>query len=107
MDERYFGRSRKGKRGRGSAGKATVFALLKRVGKVYTKIIADASSQTLMPIIVHKVIPDSIVNYDSWLGYNVLDVSDFKHNRINHSKLFAHKLNHICGFTHVLQLEYI
>ena len=93
VDESYFGGTRKGKRGRGSAGKVPVFGLLKRGGKVYTKIIADASGQTLMPIIAHKVIPDSI----SWRGYNVLDVSDFKHYRINHSKLFADNQNHIHG----------
>ena len=97
VDENYFGGSRKGKRGRGSAGKVPVFGLLKRGGKVYTKIITDASSQTLMPIIAHKVIPDSIVYSDCWRGYNVLDVSDFKHYRINHSTLFADKQNHING----------
>jgi transposase len=97
VDESYFGGTRKGKRGRGAAGKVPVFGLLKRGGKVYTKIIADASSQTLMPIIERKVIPDSIVYSDSWRGYNVLDVSEFKHYRINHSKLFADKQNHING----------
>jgi len=30
-------------------------------------------------------------------GENVLDVSEFKHYRINHSKLFADKHNHING----------
>jgi transposase len=97
VDESYFGGTRKGKRGRGAAGKVPVFGLLKRGGKVYAKIIADASSQTLMPIIERKVIPDSIVYSDSWRGYNVLDVSEFKHYRINHSKLFADKQNHING----------
>ncbi len=29
--------------------------------------------------------------------YNVLDVSDFPHRRINHSKLFVDKHNHING----------
>lgn len=61
VDESYFSRTRKSKRGRGSAGKMPVFGLLKRGGKVYIKIIADASGQTLMPIIEHEVIPDSIV----------------------------------------------
>jgi len=97
VDESYFGGKRKGKRGRGAAGKIPVFELLKRGGRVYTKIIPDASSATLMPIIEHKVIPDSIVYSDSWRGYNVLDVSDFKHYRINHSELFADKHNHING----------
>ena len=51
VDESYFGGKRKGKRGRGAAGKIPVFGLLKRGGKVYTKII-----------------PDSIVYSDSWRG---------------------------------------
>ena len=70
---------------------------MKREVKVYTKIIPDASSATLYPIIERKVVPDSIVYSDSWSGYNVLDVSEFKHYRINHSKLFADKHNHING----------
>ena len=96
-DESYFGGRRKGKRGRGAAGKIPVFGLLKRGGKVYTKIISDASSATLIPIIERKVAPDSIVYSDCWRGYNVLDVSDFKHFWINHSKLFAEHGNHING----------
>ena len=97
VDESYFGGRRKGKRGRGAAGKVPVFGLLKRGGKVYTQIIPDAKSETLLPIIEEKVRPDSIVYTDCWRGYNVLDVSEFKHYRINHSKLFAMKHNHING----------
>jgi len=97
VDESYFGGTRKGKRGRGAAGKVPVFGLLKRGGRVYTKIIPNASSDTLLPIIQQKVIPDSIVYSDYWRGYNALDVSEFKHYRINHSKLFADKHNHING----------
>ena len=51
VDESFFGGKRKGQRGQGAAGKVPVFGLLKRGGKVYTKIIADASSSTLYPII--------------------------------------------------------
>jgi len=97
VDESYFGGRRKGKRGRGAGREAPVFELLKCRGKVYTKIIPDASSATLYPIIERKVVPDSIVYSDCWRGYNVLDVSAFKHFRINHSKLFADKQNHING----------
>lgn len=97
VDESYFGGSQKGKRGRGAGGKIPVFGLLKRGGKVYTKIIPDASSKTLFPIIKGKVVPDSIVYTDYWRGYNVLDISDFKHYRMNHSQLFANEKNHING----------
>ena len=97
VDESYFGGRRKGKRGRGAAGKIPVFGLLKRGSKVYTKVITDAFSATLMPIIERKVVPDSIVYSDGWKGYNVLDVSDFHHFRINHSELFVDNQTHING----------
>ena len=50
-----------------------------------------------MPIIRRKIEPDSIVYTDCWRSYNALDVSEFKHYRINHSRLFAKKQNHING----------
>lgn len=96
-DESYFGGKRKGKRGRGAAGKVPVFGLLKRGGKVFAEIIPDAKSKTLIPIIKEKVVPDSIVYTDALPSYNALDVSEFKHVRINHSKLFAENRNHING----------
>ena len=97
VDESYFGGHRKGKRGRGAAGKIPVFGILKRVGKIYTWVIPNARGSTLVPIIARKVMPDSIVYTDSWRGYNALDVSTFKHYRINHSERFAKAHNHING----------
>ena len=52
---------RKGKRGRGAAGKVPVFGLLKRGGKVYAVTIPNARTETLLPIIESKIRPDSIV----------------------------------------------
>ncbi len=97
VDESYFGGVRKGKRGRGAAGKTPVFGLLKRGGKVYAKVIPDARRKTLIGIIQDKVVPDSIVYSDSYNVYDVLDVSSFKHFRINHSKKFAEGRSHING----------
>jgi transposase len=97
VDESYFGGVRKGKRGRGAAGKIPVFGLLKRGGRVYTVTIPNARSETLIPIIESKIRPDSIVYTDCFKAYDILDVSDFHHVRINHSKLFAEDRNHING----------
>lgn len=72
-DESYFGGVRKGKRGRGAAGKIAVFGLLKRNGKVYTAVIPNACTATLMPIIEERVEPDSIVYTDTFRAYNALD----------------------------------
>ena len=97
LDESYFGGTRKGKRGRGAAGKTAVFGILKRGGKVYTKVVSDTKASTLMPIITRKIAPDSVVYTDCYRSYNALDVSDFYHQRINHSRLFATGKNHING----------
>jgi len=97
VDKSYFGGRRKGKRGREAAGKVPVFGIFQRGGKVYTKVIPDAKAQTLLPIIREKVVPDSIVYTDYYRSYNALDVSEFKHYRINHSKLFVDTHNHSNG----------
>ncbi|MFN3828411.1 MAG: IS1595 family transposase [Micavibrio sp.] len=98
LDESYFGGHRKGKRGRGAAGKVIVFGLLKRGGKVHTLIVPDTKTSTLEPIIRQSVKPDSIVYTDGYNSYDVLDVSEFHHHRINHSERFVEgKTNHING----------
>jgi transposase len=97
VDESYFGGIRKGKRGRGAAGKVAVFGLLKRGGKAFTAIVPNARTETLLPIIEERVTPDSIVYTDTFKAYNALDVTEFHHMRINHSKLFADRGNHING----------
>ena len=72
VDESYFGGVRKGKRGRGAAGKVPVFGLLKRGGRVYARVIPDTKSKTLMGIIKNRIVPDSIVYSDGYHSYNVL-----------------------------------
>lgn len=97
VDESYFGGRRKGKRERGAAGKVPVFCLLKRNGRVHVTIIPNASTETLFPIIEEKIKPHSIVYTDNFQAYDVLDISEFHHVRINHSELFADQDNHING----------
>lgn len=97
LDESYFGGKRKGKRGRGAGGKTAVFGILKRNGKVYTVVVKDTKQDTLLPIITSKIKPDSVVYTDTYPSYNALNVNDFKHFRINHSKEFANNHNHING----------
>lgn len=97
IDESYFGGVRKGKRGRGAAGKVVVFGMLKRHGKVYTVIVENTKETTLMPVIANKIKPDSVVYTDTFRSYDALDVSEFHHHRINHSEVFANQKNHING----------
>ena len=74
-----------------------IFGILKRNGRVYTVVVDNAKSDTLMPVIKQKIMPDSIVYTDSLSSYDKLDVSGFIHYRINHSKEFADRQNHING----------
>ena len=72
VDESYFGGRRKGKRGRGAGGKVPVFGLLKRGGRVYTVMIPNARTDTLMPIMERLIQPDSIVYTDGFSSYDAL-----------------------------------
>ena len=89
VDESYFGGYRKGKRGRGAAGKVPVFGLLKRGGRVHAVMIPNARSAVLMGIIRQRIRPDSVIYTDALHAYDILDVSEFHHHRINHSEAFA------------------
>ena len=75
LDESYFGGRRKGRRGRGAAGKVVVFGILKRNGRVYTVVVDNAKFEGLLPVIKKKIMPDSIVYTDSLSSYDKLDVS--------------------------------
>ena len=61
LDESYFGGKRKGKRGRGAAGKVVVFGILKRRDKVCTLVVENVQTETLLPVIKKKIQPDSVV----------------------------------------------
>lgn len=70
---------------------------VKRNGYVHTMIITNAASATLVlhykresPPSFHRLTNTSRAN-------GVLDVSEFKHVRINHSELFSQNRNHING----------
>jgi transposase len=89
IDESYFGGYRKGKRGRGAAGKVPVFGILKRGGRVYTQMIPNARAKSIMPIIKAKIKPDSIVYSDAFGTYDILAVEGFRHRRVNHRETFV------------------
>ena len=98
IDESYFGARRvRGKRGRGARGKIPVFEILKRNGKVYTRIVKNCSKAQLLPILKGKVLDGSTVYSDGWRPYDGL-VYNYDHYRVYHSKNeFARGKNHING----------
>lgn len=99
VDESYFGAKRiRGKRGRGARGKIPVVGVLKRGGKVYTKVVKNCSKEQILPILKGKILEESTVFTDGWKSYHGLIYQGFQHYRIYHSKdEFARGKNHING----------
>ena len=90
LDEAYFGGRRKGKRGRGAAGKSIVFGLLERDGRVYTKVVDAVSKEILMDVIRRKSRKGSVYYTDKFKSYNSLKRYG-KHYTLNHGKTFVRK----------------
>lgn len=97
VDESYFGGQRKGKRGRGAAGKIPVFGLLKRGGEVRVILPPNCGEKHLLGAILENVELDSIVYSDGWKAYNKLSINGFHHKRVNHHSEFADGPVHING----------
>lgn len=99
VDESYFGARRiRGKRGRGAKGKIPVVGVLKRGGKVYTKVVENCSRKEILPILKGKILEESTIYTDGWKSYHGLIYQGFHHFRIYHSKNeFARGKNHING----------
>ena len=98
LDEAYFGGRRKGKRGRGAAGKSVVFGLLERDGRVYTKVVEHVTAEELMHHIRSHTRKGSVYYTDAFCGYRSLKRYG-KHHTVSHSKSMVDRRtkNHING----------
>ncbi|MDR1960247.1 MAG: IS1595 family transposase, partial [Planctomycetaceae bacterium] len=99
LDESYFGAKRvRGKRGRGAAGKTSVFGLLKREGKVFVTVVPHCSKEALMPIIQGKILEGSTIHTDGWKAYDGLILNGYDHYRVfHHENEFARGKSHVNG----------
>ena len=88
-DEAYFSGRRKGKRGRGAAGKVPVFGILERDGLVKVQVLTDVRAETLLTHTVKMVRRGSLVYTDQNKGYDSLMFCGYRHLQVNHSKRFA------------------
>lgn len=89
MDESYFGGHRKGKRGRGAAGKVPVFGILERNGIVTVQVVPNVKAETLLNLTVRKVRRGSIVYTDRYGAYDALMFCGYRHLSVNHQTHFA------------------
>jgi transposase-like protein len=83
-------------KGTGGKGKAIVFGMLERGGKVHTQVIEDRLSKTVRPIISERVAPGATLYTDVIRGYFGLN-DEFIHVMINHAVEYVHGRIHTNG----------
>jgi transposase-like protein len=83
VDETYIGGLRKGKRGRGSEGKALVVIGAqkdgRKIGRIRLERIVDASAASLEGFVAQAVEVGSRVHTDGWEGYGALTRLGYRH----------------------------
>ncbi|MBA7542104.1 hypothetical protein ES705_34423 [subsurface metagenome] len=97
LDESYFGGRRKGRRGRGAAGKVPVFGILERKGQVFVEVIPNVKAKTVLNLTVKKVRRGSIVYTDKFQIYDALMFCGYRHLKIDHGKHFSQGRVYING----------
>ena len=89
LDESDFGGKRKGKRGRGAAGKVPVFGILERNGVVQVTVVPDVTAETLLGLTVKKVRRGSVVYTDKFKSYDSPMFCGYRHLNVDHQKRFS------------------
>lgn len=84
-DETYVGGKRRGKRGRGAAGKTPVFGLIERPGRVRAMVVPNTKGATLLPIIQSSVKRGSTMMTDEYLSYSRVKKLGYKHQTVHHA----------------------
>ncbi len=97
VDESYFGGKRKGKRGRGAAGKVPVFGILEREGRVFVEVLPTTRAKDVLALTVKKVRRGSIVYTDRYKSYDALMFCGYRHLRVDHGKYFSRGRVYING----------
>lgn len=104
VDETYFGGKRKGKRGRGAAGKTPVVGIIQRNGKVRTIAVPDVKGNTLKKLVKQHVEKGSTIYTDGWKGYKGLEKHGFTHKAVDHDKEFiSDDGNHTNSYRRLLE----
>jgi len=77
-------------KGRGGVGKTVVVGAVERQGRVVAKVVPNTSSDTLIPFVTEKVLPESMVFTDESPSYNPLSSKGYYHKRVHHaSKVYV------------------
>lgn len=85
LDEAYVGGRTKGSnRGRSTETKTVVFALAERNGRIKTRVVPNARTVSLRPIVLETVAPGTTISTDELRSYGLLTKDGYRHGRVNH-----------------------
>ena len=84
VDETYVGGKRKGKRGRGAAGKIAVVAALERGGNVLPAVVENTTAATVESIVELAADKSAKINTDEYASYNGLQALGYAHDTVSH-----------------------
>jgi transposase len=86
IDEtRIGGKQKRQERSRKGTNKILVMGMVERDGRIVAGPVADTSQNTLEPIVLRHVHPETVVSTDEAGAYNDLRHSFRQHGRVNHS----------------------
>jgi len=101
VDETYMGgKKKRGKRGRGAAGKTAVAGQIERKGEVRCTAIPNVKSATLVPLIRDNVQIGATIMSDEFYSYNRLTKNGYTHKKVHHARR-----EYVCGDVHTNTIE--
>jgi transposase-like protein len=87
IDEAYMGGRAKGVGvGNYRSSKTTVVAIMERKGRMVARVVPDAKTVSLRPIVLENVEPGSTVSTDELRSYGLLTKDGYRHGRVNHKQ---------------------
>ena len=99
VDETYIG-GKRGKRGRGAAGKTIVAGMVERGGQAVVKVVPDVKAKTLLPMILEHVPAGQTVYTDEMFSYSRLSSLGYMHDTVRHSAK-----QYVAGRVHTNNIE--
>lgn len=87
IDEAYIGGRAKGVGvGNYRSSKTTVVALMERKGRMIARVVPDAKTVSLRPIVLENVERGTTVSTDELRSYGLLTKDGYRHGRVNHKQ---------------------
>jgi transposase-like protein/predicted RNA-binding Zn-ribbon protein involved in translation (DUF1610 family) len=87
IDEAYIGGRAHGVgTGNYRSQKTTVMAIMERKGRIVARVVPDARTVSLRPIVLENVERGSTVSTDELRSYGLLSSDGYRHGRVNHAQ---------------------